>query len=142
MAAGKFSMLMKSGRFVPSAGLRKCASIAFALVLSLAPLTARGAPACGAPGKPACPFQSFMRTRLATAFAHRDLRELERRLAEVAERNPEPAKWHNWSKFARDGARAAHEGRLSGVVAACARCHAIYRPEFNVKYRERPLVER
>lgn len=103
--------------------------------------SAPAAPACGAPGKPACPWQGYMRTRLATALAHRDFRELERRLAEVAKRNPEPTKWHNWNKFALDGAQAAREGRLRGVVAACARCHAIYRPEHNVKYRERKLPE-
>ncbi|MBI3202047.1 MAG: hypothetical protein HYZ29_10935 [Myxococcales bacterium] len=107
----------------------------------LAHTPAPAAPACGAPGKPACPLQSYMRTRLATALAHRDFRELERRLTQVAEQNPEPRKWHNWNKFALDGARAAREGRLRGVIAACARCHAIYRPEHNIKYRERKLPE-
>jgi len=113
-------------------------STAFAVLLSAPPVVAAG-PSCGVPGKPACPFQAYMRTRIATALAHRDFRELERRLTEVAERNPERAKWHNWDKFAKDGARAAKEGRLRGVIAACARCHAIYRPEHNVKYRERAL---
>lgn len=107
--------------------------------LWLAAPPAVAAPACGAPGKPACAFQGYMRTRIATALAHRDFRELERRLGEVAELNPDPAKWHNWSKFARDGARAAREGRLRGVIAACASCHAIYRPEHNVRFRERKL---
>lgn len=104
---------------------------------------AQGAPesappnACGVPGKPACPLQHWMRRRLATALGHRDYRELDRRLSELVAKNPEPKAWHNWSKFARDGASAAREGRLGGVIAACSRCHSIYRPEYNVKYRQR-----
>lgn len=80
-----------------------------------------------------------MRTHLATALAHRDFRELDRRLTALSSLNPEPKRWHNWDKFARDGAKAARDGRLGGVIAACTRCHAIYRPEHNIKYRGRPL---
>lgn len=134
-----FFIRMKSWMFLLSG---KGTGVALGLLLWLAPGRAAAEPSCGVPGKPACPFQSFMRTRLATALAHRDFRELERRLAEVAERNPEPRKWQNWNKFARDGAEAAREGRLRGVIAACSRCHAIYRPEFNARFRERPVPER
>ncbi len=115
---------------------------ALGLAIWLLPRPAWAEPSCGVPGRPACPFQSYMRTRLATALAHRDFRELERRLAEVAERNPDPSKWQNWDKFAKDGGRAAREGRLRGVIAACARCHAVYRPEHNMRFRTRPVPER
>lgn len=95
--------------------------------------------ACGVPGKPACPLQGWMRSKLATALAHKDLAELARRLDEVARLNPEPKKWGNWSKLALDGARAAREGRASGVIASCARCHSVYRSEFLVTHRARRL---
>ena len=112
-------------------------SVALSGALAAQPATA--ATSCGVPGKPACPLQSHMRTHLATALAHRDFRELDRRLSMVAGLNPEPRRWKHWDKFARDGAAAAREGRLGGVVAACTRCHAIYRPEYNARYRERAL---
>lgn len=136
MTPNDFSKLLKYRWFCLS-GVG--AILALALAFSSAP--AEAAPRCGAPGKPACPFQEFMRARLAAAFAKRDFAELERRLLEVAEKNPEPKQWHNWNKFAKDGAKAAREKRLSGVVAACARCHGIYRPEFNAKYRQRIVME-
>ena len=78
-----------------------------------------------------------MRTRLATALAHKDLAELGRRLDEAAALNPEPKNWLNWSKLAEDGARAARAGRASGVIASCARCHSVYRSEFLIKHRTR-----
>lgn len=139
MAPRNFFILWRSYLFWVSAN---GTGAALGALLWLAPAAAAAEPSCGVPGKPACPFQTFMRTRLATALAHRDFRELERRLAELAERNPDPRKWQNWNKFARDGAEAAREGRLRGVIAACSRCHAVYRPEFNARYRERPVPER
>jgi hypothetical protein len=115
--------------------------ILLGLLGPLGPAAAAAEPIrCGGPGKPACPLQQHMRAHLATAFAHRDYRELARRFEQLVDMNPEPRKWLNWNDFARSGARAAREGKLRGVVAACARCHSIYRPEFNMKYRERPLA--
>lgn len=107
------------------------------IALSAAPGAAEPSAVCGAPGKPACPLQHWMRRHLATALAHKDTRELARRFADIERLNPEPRKWLNWNKFARDGAKAAREGKARGVIAACARCHSIYRPEYNIKYRTR-----
>lgn len=95
------------------------------------------APSCGAPGKPACPLQHWMRRELAAALAHKDLKGLERGFEALVRINPEPKKWANWNKFAKDGAEAAREGRARGAIAACAHCHSIYRPEYNAKYRAR-----
>lgn len=105
--------------------------------LLAAPEARAEAARCGAPGKPPCPLQHWMRSELATALAHKDLKALERGLSRAVELNPDPKSWKNWTKFARDGATAAREGRARSVIAACARCHSIYRPEYNVKYRTR-----
>jgi hypothetical protein len=83
--------------------------------------------------------QRWMRSHLATALAHKDLKALAQGLDALVALNPEPKKWHNWNKFARDGARAAREGRARRVIAACQHCHSIYRPEYNVKYRTRHI---
>jgi len=135
---------MKLKGFLFRSGAPKWAVSALLGALALTALTARSEPAladpaprCGAPGKPACPMQRWMRSRLATALAHKDLKALAEGLEALVALNPEPKKWRNWDKFANDGARAAREGRARSVIASCAHCHSIYRPEYNVKYRTR-----
>lgn len=83
--------------------------------------------------------QRWMRHELATALAHKDLKGLARGLERLEAMNPDPSKWHNWTKFARDGAKAARDGRASGVIASCGRCHSIYRREFNMRFRRRKV---
>lgn len=100
---------------------------------------AEPAQSCGAPGKPPCPLQHWMRRELAAALAHKDLKGLERGFEALIRINPEPKKWGNWNKFAKDGAQAAREGRARGAIVACAHCHSIYRPEYNAKYRARSV---
>ncbi|MBK7585436.1 MAG: hypothetical protein IPI67_35280 [Myxococcales bacterium] len=141
MSVGNFFNPTKRGHFRTLLGARWFSIFALLGALVLVSLRAGAAPRCGAPGKPACPLQEWMRSRLALAFAKRDFPALERHLLDLAADNPAPAKWQNWSKFAKDGARAAQAGRIRGVVAACARCHSVYRPEYNARYRERRATQ-
>jgi cytochrome c553 len=106
---------------------------------SLAPGAAADGPVCGSPGKPPCPLQRWMRHALARPLAEQRLGELADGLDQLVALNPEPKQWKNWDKFARDGASAARAGRRATAIASCAHCHSIYRPEYNSKYRARPV---
>lgn len=92
---------------------------------------------CGAPGKPACPLQHWMRTRVAAPHATHDLASLATALDQLAAINPDPEKWQNWSKYARDAAKQARGGTLP--LLACVNCHKVYRAPYNAKYRERAV---
>lgn len=107
--------------------------IAVALVALSA--SARAEPACGAPGKPACELQNWMRRNLALALAKKDAAALVTHFEEIGRRNPAKGQWANWNKFAKDGAEAARAGRFSGVITTCGRCHSVYRAEYVAKYR-------
>ncbi len=94
-------------------------------------------PACGAPGKPACPLQHWMRTRIAAPLATHDLAMLAAGLDELAKLNPEPHNWGNWTRYAREAASAARSGKTP--LLACVNCHKVYRAEYNAKYRQRAI---
>ncbi len=91
--------------------------------------------ACGAPGKPACPMQQWMRVNIAAPLAAGDQQKLARNLELLVKLNPDPAKWQNWNRFAREGAERARKGRHP--QPSCTSCHNVYRAEYNEKYRQR-----
>lgn len=94
--------------------------------------------ACGRPGKPPCPLQRWMRVRVAAPMARGEHQQLARSLERLVQMNPEPDKWQNWNRFAREGAARARDGR--DVESSCTRCHRVYRAKYNDKYRERPVA--
>jgi hypothetical protein len=100
---------------------------------------ARRDPPCGAPGKPACPLQEWMRNNLAVPYAKSDLSGLAKGLTQVVSFNPRPKKWGNWDKIASDGAAAARKGDKSRARLACTNCHKVYRRTYNFSHRQRPL---
>jgi len=93
--------------------------------------------ACGQPGKPPCPLQRWMRTRIAAPMAKGDRQALARKLERLVQLNPNPQKWSNWNRFAREGAERARKGRH--VQPSCTSCHRVYRTDYNKKYRKRPV---
>ena len=93
--------------------------------------------ACGAPGKPPCPMQQWMRVNIAAPMAKGEHDKLAKNLARLVQLNPDPGKWQNWNRFAREGAERARKGRH--VQPSCTRCHDVYRAEYNRKYRERAV---
>jgi hypothetical protein len=101
---------------------------------------AANSPHCGAPGKPPCPLQRWMRREVAAPYAKRHDAALAKHLAELVRVNPEPSRWHHWDLFAREGAADAREHR--DPVLSCVRCHDVYRAKYNAKYRERSLAFR
>jgi hypothetical protein len=109
--------------------------IAAAVAVLLVAANAGAEPACGAPGKPACPLQDWMRRNLALALAKKDGPALVKHFEEIGRRNPSKGQWANWNKFAKDGADAARAGRFSGVITTCGRCHSVYRAEYIIRYR-------
>lgn len=98
---------------------------------------AASAARCGAPGKPPCPLQRWMRREIAAPYAEHDNAALAKNLLALLRVNPEPKHWHNWDRFARRGAAAARKGR--DPVLSCVHCHDVYRAKYNAKYREREL---
>ena len=127
-----------------AAGLAVAVLSALALatfVTAAAPSTAlaESAPSsvvCGAPGKPPCPLQAWMRGNVAAPLALRDLAKLAQSLDALRALNPDP-RWTNWERFASDGARAAREGDASKAQQSCTRCHEIYRARYNELHRGR-----
>jgi hypothetical protein len=114
------------------------------VVLVLGPLTMAAGPApsvrsCGAPGKPPCPLQAWMREQVAAPLAKRDRERLAAGLERLRALNPEPDGWKHWDRIASDGARAAREGNDGGTLEACRRCHDVYRSRYNDRFRERAL---
>ena len=97
------------------------------------------APPCGAPGRPACPMQRWMRNRVAVPYATRNLAKLAAALEQLTEFNPRPDKWHNWRRFCAQGAAAARDGRKDRAVRGCTHCHRVYRPAYNRAHRTRPI---
>lgn len=78
-----------------------------------------------------------MRVHIAAPMASDDPEELARNLEQLVKLNPAPDEWHNWDRFAREGALRARKGRH--VQPSCTRCHRAYRTRYNKKYRKRPL---
>jgi len=116
------------------------AALGAAVLLALAtPTAAARPPACGAPGKPACPLQHWMRHHLAAPYAKADFEGLAQGLDRLVALNPKPKGWANWKKFCTDGAAAARAERRASAVEACTRCHKVYRRTYNFTHRERPL---
>ena len=95
------------------------------------------APSCGAPGKPPCPLQQWMRVNMAAPMAKGKNEELAEAFDALVAMNPRPKEWHNWNKFAKDGAAAARAGKEHTAESACGHCHRVYRREYNARYRER-----
>lgn len=93
--------------------------------------------ACGAPGKPPCPLQQWMRVNIAAPMAEGHRKELAENLERLVKLNPDPGEWQNWNRFAREGAERARKGRH--VQPSCTRCHDVYRAKYNEKYRERAV---
>ncbi len=83
--------------------------------------------------------QHWMRHHMALALAKKDLPALVKHFEAIGHMNPEPKAWGNWAKFASDGAIAAKEGRLTGAITTCGRCHSVYRDRYNEKYRLRDV---
>jgi hypothetical protein len=118
--------------------------IALATLLALAtvsPEAVAGKPACGAPGKPPCPMQRWMRTHLAVAYAQGDFVKLATALDKVVELNPRPNKWGNWNGIARKGAAAARKRDKRAALLSCTNCHRVYRRTYNLRYRERTVPD-
>jgi len=125
-----------------SAYYQRLSRLGMALGLAFSTPAAAGPsalPACGTPGRPACPLQRWMRTEIAAPFAKKDAARLADGFERLAELNPDPKKWPKWSQFARDGARAAREHRAAAVIIACAHCHSTYRSDYNREFRRRAL---
>ncbi len=122
-----------------AAPLGLAAALAVALG-TLAPAVGGEPPTrCGLPGVPPCPLQHFMRTSVAAPLAIGDARALARAFDQIDGMNPRPAKWQNWSRFAKDGAAAARSGELGKARASCGSCHRIYRRQYNFEMRDRAL---
>lgn len=120
---------------------RGLTALALSMLIMLGALTLNAAePPCGAPGKPACPLQAWIRSHAAAPLATKNFTELETRFEQIAKLNPDPAKWGNWTKIAKDGARAAREKREGGVRETCGRCHGAYRRAYNARYRLRLIA--
>ncbi len=99
------------------------------------------APSCGEPGKRPCPLQHWMRVNMAAPLAKGENEELAKAFETLEKINPRPGEWANWSKFSREGARAARAGNERGAEAECGHCHRVYRREYNARYRERKVSE-
>jgi hypothetical protein len=95
-----------------------------------------GRVACGAPGKPPCPLQAWMRGNVAAPLALGDLTKLAHSLEALRAMSPDP-RWTNWQRFAGDGARAARDGDAAKAQQSCTRCHEVYRARYNELYRGR-----
>jgi hypothetical protein len=118
--------------------------VALAVLLALAglsPTAVAGKPACGAPGKPPCPMQHWMRAQVAAAYAQRDFAKLSEVLDQLVQLNPRPNKWGNWNGIARKGAVAARNRDQRAVLLSCTNCHKVYRRAYNLHYRERTLPD-
>ena len=98
---------------------------------------------CGSAGRPPCPLQRWMRKQVAVPYAKRDLSGLAAALNTLAQNNPNPRRWANWTKFAEKGAASAAAGR-EDTVSFCTRCHRAYRRTYKAtaRTREPPRPER
>jgi hypothetical protein len=95
---------------------------------------------CGKPGRPPCPLQAFMRTRVAAPLASNNTAMLAASLERVATLAPEPA-WTSWAAFASRGAAAARNGDVAAARASCKGCHDAWRDAYRRKHRVRPLPQ-
>jgi hypothetical protein len=77
-----------------------------------------------------------MRTRVAVPYAKRDPSELAAALDKLAQSNPDPNRWRNWTKFAQDGAASAAAGKRD-TVSFCTHCHRVYRRTYIATARTR-----
>lgn len=93
--------------------------------------------ACGQPGLPPCPLQSFMRNEVAAPLARGDMKAISVALRKVATIAP-PA-WASWSATALDGAAAAERGDRTALRADCNACHQTWREQYRQRFRDRPL---
>lgn len=50
-----------------------------------------------------------------------------------------PAGYTNWASIAKDGAKAAREGQLDAVKAACRGCHDQYKTKYKTEIRARAI---
>lgn len=92
---------------------------------------------CGDPGQPACPLQSFMRSKVAAPLAQKDMAQLASNLDRVSAVPPD-ASWSTWSTFAKQGADAARKNDVPGTRAACKGCHDAWREKYRKDFRTRP----
>lgn len=113
--------------------------LALAIGLFLAPASAQNPTTCGAPGKPPCPLQHWMRVNAAAPLAMGELETLAKSFEAIEAKNPNPKGWANWSKMAREGATAAREGKAAAAKLQCSRCHHAYRRAYLLSYREREI---
>jgi len=99
---------------------------------------ARKPATCGAAPLPDCPLQGWMKANAGEAFARSgDHGRLESSfLRMVAFAQPE---YPSWVRIATAGARAAKEGDVEAVRAACKECHQTYRVAYRRDHRERAL---
>jgi len=110
-------------------------------VASAAPgedFTPIGQSACGAPGQPPCPLQSWMRSNVAAPLAANKTEVLAAGLAQAAKLSPDPA-WSSWATIAQSGAAAAKRGDIAGARASCKSCHEAWREAYKTKFRLRPV---
>jgi hypothetical protein len=94
---------------------------------------------CGAPGKPPCPLQAWMRNHAAAPLATKDADALAKGFEQIALFNPKPKDWQNWNKIAKEGAEAARGKEWRSARSACGRCHRAYRGAYVLHYRQRAL---
>ena len=112
---------------------------AAALLGSLGTSQADDAPRCGAPGKPPCPLQRWMRHQLAAPLAKADHAALASAFRRLSELNPEPDEWNEWNELTERGRRAAEEGNIERAHATCGSCHRKYRRRYLRQHRTRPI---
>jgi hypothetical protein len=110
--------------------------------VTASPSVSADRPKCGVPGRPPCPMQQWMRTRMSTPYAKSDLDELATAFDELIGLNPRRNGWGRWNGFARRGAEAARKGNRDRVLELCTHCHKSYRRAYNRAHRERKLPEK
>jgi hypothetical protein len=92
---------------------------------------------CGDKGKPPCPMQDWMKTKLAPFATDGNTEALAKAFDHLSYHAP-PG-FAEWSKIARDGAERARKKDLAGAKMACRTCHEKYKAKYKEELRDRPF---
>jgi hypothetical protein len=98
---------------------------------------AGGEGACGAPGRPDCPLQSWMKANASQALGSGDFERMGRALQRIA--GLAPPDYDGWRDIALNGASAASARNLEGVRGACKACHEEHRARYRKELRAHAL---
>ncbi len=136
----------------PTAGAADAAApaTASAVASTTAPKASASAPAggahpelaaanavCGVKPQPDCPLQAWMKANTNSAVASSDLPALAIALDKTVALGP--AGYTNWASIAKDGAKAAKAGDLTGAKASCRTCHDQYKAKYKADLRGRKI---